>query len=101
MLMSRKFCLEINEVTAFYKLQKLWMILPLLFVGTIGNISSLYADHGEDISCHDKGYVDGQNHPFSQGTYERCGQDYYQGFIEGCMSVEDNDRDICESATDA
>ena len=26
---------------------------------------------------------------------------YYEGFIEGCMSVEGNTRDVCELATDA
>lgn len=99
--MSRKSCLKANEVLDFCKLQKLWIILPLLFIGTISNVSSVDADHDEDISCHDKGYIDGQNRPFSHGTYNRCGDDYYQGFIEGCMSVQGNDRDICESATDA
>ncbi len=26
---------------------------------------------------------------------------YYQGFIDGCMSVEGNTREVCESSTDA
>jgi hypothetical protein len=58
------------------------------------------------MSCYDSGYDDGQNGPFSQGTYDHCGEgygddDYYEGFIDGCISVEDNTRDVCESATDA
>ena len=27
--------------------------------------------------------------------------EYYNGFIDGCMSVEGNTQDVCESATDA
>ena len=57
--------------------------------------------------CRDAGYDDGQNGPFSQPTYDHCGDEedgnlaYYNGFIDGCMSVEGNRRDICESATDS
>lgn len=57
-------------------------------------------------SCRDAGYDDGQNGPFSQPTYDHCGDEqggdvsYYNGFIEGCMEA-DNTRDVCESATDA
>ena len=27
--------------------------------------------------------------------------EYGRGLIDGCMSVQDNTRDVCESATDA
>lgn len=55
--------------------------------------------------CYDSGHDDVQNGPFSQGTYDHSGEgyvddDYYKGFIDGCMSVEGNTRDVCESATD-
>jgi hypothetical protein len=58
-------------------------------------------------SCYDAGYDDGQNNPFNRDTYDHCAdedggdQAYYDGFIDGCMSVEGNTRDVCESATDA
>lgn len=58
-------------------------------------------------SCRNAGYDDGQNGPFSEPTYDHCGDEkggddaYYNGFIDGCMSVEGNTRDVCESATDA
>ena len=58
-------------------------------------------------SCRDSGYRAGQNGPFSQETYDHCGDEdggddaYYDGFIDGCMSVSGNTRDVCESATDA
>lgn len=57
--------------------------------------------------CYDSGYKAGQNGPFSQDTYDHCGDEiggddaYYLGFIDSCMSVEGNTRDVCESATDA
>jgi hypothetical protein len=58
-------------------------------------------------SCYNAGYDDGQNNPFNHDTYDHCAdedggdQAYYDGFIDGCMSVEGNTREICESATDA
>jgi hypothetical protein len=51
--------------------------------------------------CYDEGYEDGQDHPFSQDLYDECGRSYYNGFIDGCMSVEGNTREDCDSATDA
>lgn len=57
-------------------------------------------------SCRDSGERAGKNGPFSQATYSHCGDEpggrdaYYDGFIDGCISVEGNSRDLCESATD-
>jgi hypothetical protein len=65
------------------------------------NISLVNPSGGEQVSCYDRGFIDGEDYPFNQVTYDRCGDDYYHGFLQGCMSVEGNDRDICESATDA
>jgi hypothetical protein len=61
---------------------------------------------GYNFLNNDAGYDDGRNEPFNHDTYDHCannGEDgeYYDGFIDGCMSVEDNTRDVCESATDA
>ena len=77
------------------------MLLPLLLVSTLGTVSLVDASNDEGVSCYDRGYIHGEDHPFNQGTYDRCGDDYYQGFLQGCMSVEGNTRDTCESATDA
>ena len=63
-------------------------------------------DEGWNDSCRDAGFKDGQDHPFNHATYDHCGDEqggadaYYDGFIDGCMSVEGNTRDVCESATD-
>jgi hypothetical protein len=57
--------------------------------------------------CYNVGYEDGQNGNFSEDAFQdNCGplnsdNRYYQGFIEGCMSVEGNTMGVCESATDA
>ena len=64
-------------------------------------------DSSGDSSCYNSGFNDGQNGPFSQPTWDHCGDEeggddaYYEGFIDGCISVEGNTRDVCESATDA
>ena len=75
----------------------------VLLVAIAGPQSFVYGsgDSTEEVNCFERGIIDGEDHPFSQRTYGSCGNDYYQGFIEGCMSVEGNDRDICESAADA
>jgi hypothetical protein len=63
------------------------------------------APSGES-SCYTEGIEDGRDGPFDQEVYGHCGDtnqedDYYNGFIDGCMSVEGNRQDVCESATDA
>jgi hypothetical protein len=76
--------------------------------GYSGSGSDAFASHGSNaIACEADGYEAGQDDSFSQKLYEMCeevvgGADaYYEGFIEGCMSVEGNTRDVCELATDA
>ncbi len=63
----------------------------------------VYAGNDWNGSCRDAGYGHGQNGPFSVDTYDPCGEEkggdnaYYKGFIDGCMSVEGNTKDVCES----
>jgi hypothetical protein len=64
-----------------------------------------YGDHDDkrsygDGNCYKKGVSDGKDNPFNSRTFEKCGHDYYKGFIKGCTSVEGNTKDVCESATD-
>ena len=57
--------------------------------------------------CYNVGYENGQNDSFSEGAFQdNCGplnrdNRYYQGFIDGYMSVESNTREVCESSADA
>ncbi|VFJ12615.1 hypothetical protein [Candidatus Nitrosocosmicus franklandus] len=98
--MKRSFYLNSNKKITSKGIMML-MLLPLFFISTSEGIKSINASSDGDVSCYDKGIIDGEDHPFNQGMYNRCGEDYYHGFLQGCMSVEGNDRDICESATDA
>jgi len=57
--------------------------------------------------CYDTGYADGRDSPFDGGAYDICrqftddqGNPYYSGFIYGCMSVQGNTMNGCESAID-
>jgi hypothetical protein len=57
--------------------------------------------------CYDAAYGDGQDFPFDGGANDFCrqftndqGNPYYTGFIDGCMSIQGNTIDVCESATD-
>ena len=76
-------------------------MLPLLFINSINTLSYADANKSGEVSCYDRGFVDGEDHPFNQGTFDKCGDDYYQGFLAGCISVNGNSADDCESATDA
>ena len=77
-----------------------------ILIGTALTTNAVYAGNDWNDSCRDAGYEQGQNGPFSVDTYDHCGDEnggddaYYKGFIDGCMSVEDNTKDVCESATD-
>jgi hypothetical protein len=77
-----------------------WLILPVFVLSIVSGISSISASNGGEVSCYDRGIIDGEDHPFSQNTFDKCGDDYYQGFLEGCKSVNGNTENICESATD-
>jgi hypothetical protein len=69
-----------------------------------------YAQDGRDSysTGYDRGYEDGQNHPINEqirdgesGHNEEYRSGYLDGFLDGCLSVEGNDEDSCNSATDA
>jgi hypothetical protein len=80
-------------------------ITILLFIPIILGITvPVYVANGsseDEINCYERGIRDGEEHPFNQDTYDDCEDDYYRGFIKGCMSVEGNTREACELATDA
>lgn len=66
-----------------------------------------YDERYEDIpganECWFDGYSDGENDRFNHDKDDACqdkGNQYYRAFIYGCMSVEGNTKDACESATD-
>ena len=77
------------------------ILLPLLVINSNNTLSFADANETGQVYCYDKGFVDGEDHPFDQGIYGKCGDDYYEGFLAGCMSVKDNSLEICDSATDA
>jgi hypothetical protein len=85
------------------KLAILFVVATILM--SVYGYSNAFASHAMDssdkASCRGDGHDDGRNSPFSQELYDICGDTYYDAFIEGCMSVEGNARDDCESATDA
>jgi hypothetical protein len=89
----------------------LWMVgektMAMALVG-IFSISTLMvnanASHSVDPdACYDDGHDAGQNYEFSSEFYDFCGpygEDYYDGFIDGCLSVEGNSEEDCENAVD-
>ena len=51
--------------------------------------------------CFQAGKDDGRNSQFSQSEFSTCGSSYEHGFMKGCLSVDGNTRDVCNSAEDA
>jgi hypothetical protein len=99
-MMNNRFHSNATRTTVLSSKIGLAIILVPVFLITLGGITTVHAS-SDEVSCFEQGIVDGEDHPFNQRTYSNCGDDYYQGFLEGCMSVEGNTRDACESATDA
>jgi hypothetical protein len=54
----------------------------------------------QNETCLAAGFTDGQDNPFNQVMLDRCGDTYYQGFLEGCMSAN-NSKAICDQAADS
>ena len=76
--------------------------IVVIILTSVYGYSDAFASHGTDTaSCQNDGLYDGKNNPFSQELFEMCGNTYHDAYIEGCMSVQGNTRDVCESATDA
>ena len=87
--------------------QTTWFLAMALGVlSTLTTTTDVSAGNEWNNSCGDAGYDDGQNGPFSQPTYDHCGDEeggddaYFNGFINGCIDAG-NTRDVCEQATDA
>jgi hypothetical protein len=80
----------------------LFTVFGLMSAGSVSNnLANAGGDkRGGDGNCYKKGVSDGKDHPFNSRTFDKCGHDYYKGFIKGCTSVEGNTKDVCESATD-
>ena len=87
--------------------KKTTMALAVVAIFSISMTANAFASHGSNaIACEADGYEAGRDDSFSQELYETCEEvggadEYYEGFIDGCMSVEGNTRDVCELATDA
>ncbi|HKG31981.1 MAG TPA: hypothetical protein VKA91_11985 [Nitrososphaeraceae archaeon] len=69
-----------------------------------------YVEDGRDSysAGYDRGYKDGQDYSINEqirdgeSSYgEEYHSGYLDGFLDGCLSVEGNDEDICNSAMDA
>ena len=58
--------------------------------------SPINEDFDPDESC----LFDGGANDFCRQFTDDQGNPYYTGFIDGCISVEGNTMDVCESATD-
>ena len=53
------------------------------------------------LRCFQAGKDDGRDSQFSQSEFDTCGSSYEHGFMKGCLSVDGNTRDVCNSAEDA
>jgi hypothetical protein len=83
------------------------MTMAIAIVMTIGVdviAPNALASHSvSPTACYSDGVDAGEDGESSDEMYEFCeqyGDEYYDGFIDGCMSA-DNSRGVCEQATDS
>ena len=74
------------------------IIILILMLGSPAYNLSVYAKHTE---CFNSGVSDGKDHPFDASRFDRCGQDYENGFLKGCLSVQGNTKEVCSSVEDS
>lgn len=67
---------------------------------TTASATTAYASTNSDGDCFQTGITDGQDYPFDQETYDGCGDDYYEWYIESCIYLEGNAIDVCERSAD-
>jgi len=80
------------------------IVLILVLGVPPGNVSAKKnSDDGTYNSdrCFQAGKDDGRDSQFSQSEFDTCGSSYEHGFMKGCLSVDGNTRDVCNSAEDA
>lgn len=66
------------------------LIVLVLLGETVGPQISIYASIRYEVGYFENGITDGEDHPVNQRTFDDCGNDYYQVFMEGCVYVEGN-----------
>ena len=80
-------------------------IMLIIVLGSpVGNISAKKSSHNginNADRCFQAGKDDGRDSQFSQSEFNTCGLSYEHGFMKGCLSVDGNTRDVCNSAEDA
>jgi DNA-binding transcriptional regulator LsrR (DeoR family) len=95
--------------TALNIITKIISLIAAIITSAISVLPTAFAstDVLENADCYDAGYEDGQDLPLDGGANDFCrqfiddqGNPYYTSLIDGCMSVEGNTLDVCESATD-
>jgi hypothetical protein len=80
-----------NNIGGFFSANKnVVFLLPPIFLtvfltatSIMTTITTVHASNGHDVNRFERGVRDGEEHPFSQDTYNECGDDYYKGFIKG------------------
>lgn len=79
------------------------IVLILVLGSPPGNMSAKKSDDGinNPDRCFQAGKDDGRDSQFSQSEFDTCGSSYEHGFMKGCLSVDGNTRDVCNSAEDA
>jgi hypothetical protein len=96
---------ELIAIEAFLVLVIAMLVNPSEYIYQL-----TYAQHSSDSysAGYNRGYEDGQKHLINEqirdgesGHNEEYRSGYIEGFLDGCLSVEGNDEEICNSAMDA
>ncbi len=72
------------------------VIMGLVLGSPASNVSVHAKKHTE---CFNTGVNDGKDHPFDASRFDRCGNNYQDGFLKGCRS-SGNSEETCQSSED-
>ncbi len=83
-MMKNRFQSNTNRTRVLSSKIELALTLVSVFLITLGGIMTVDASSNE-VSCFERGIVDGEDHPFNQRTYNNC-VTTIKGFLkDACM----------------
>jgi hypothetical protein len=77
------------------------VVMGITLVLVIGGLpaSSMNVQATNHSECFNAGQSDRADHPFDASRFDRCGKNYQDGFLKGCMDAGHSE-ETCQSAED-
>jgi hypothetical protein len=99
-------CDRLSNAKSAIVMTTVMMVLALILVPGSPSVNASIKKGSDDginnpNRCYQAGKDDGRDSQFSQTEFGTCGSPYEHGFMKGCLSVDGNTREVCNSAEDA